>query len=165
MTYTEIPGYPAYEVSNVGTMRKKLSSGSYRVINPWQCGKHFMVTLTDEYKQKRSFYIHRLVQVVYGPEQPADMPLVCHRDDDPSHNHIDNLEWGNKQTNARMAVANGKLCPAIDRVYLTREEARQVREQFATGKSMRQLATIYGCSRWTISNIVRNKTLRFIENK
>lgn len=164
MTYKQIPEYPRYEISDEGTVRKKLKSGNYRVINPWRGDSHYTVTLTDDFKQRKNYYIHRLVQVAFGPPQPDDMPLVCHRDDDPTHNHIDNLTWGSKQTNAQMAVANGKLCPASDRVYLTRDEAKQVKEQFAAGKSMRQLATIFGCSRWTISNIVSNKTLRFIEN-
>lgn len=159
MTYVSIPDFDNYQVSNLGTVRKKLKNGGYRVINPWLSDSHYSVTLVNETGRK-VFYIHRLVLIAFGPPMPADRPLCMHLDDNPANNCIQNLMWGDKRMNAMMAVSNGRLCPAELRVFLTREEAEAVREEYAAGKSMQQIATLFGCSRWTISNIVHNRTAR-----
>ena len=159
-TYLPVDGYELYEVSDFGQVRKKLKSGGYRYLTPWVNDKHFVTTFHKDGKAK-NFYLHRIVLQQHGGEQPDDMPLALHLDDDPSNNQISNLVWGSKTTNAQMAIQNGKLCPHALKTFLTRRQAEQVRDLRATGKySMRELAKQFGCSRWTISNIVHNRFLR-----
>jgi hypothetical protein len=50
---------------------------------------------------------HRLVAASFLPNE-LGLPLVCHKDDDPSNNHVDNLYWGTKSSNLVDAYRNGK---------------------------------------------------------
>jgi plasmid maintenance system antidote protein VapI len=159
-TYVPITDYVDYEVSDFGQVRKKLQSGTYRYLTNWLNDKHFVATLHKDGAAK-NFYVHRLVLQQHGPEQPADMPLALHLDDNPANNEISNIVWGSKRTNAQMAVKNGKLCPHSMKMFLTPQQAQIVRDMFASGKfSMRDIAKEMGCSRWTVSNIVHNRINR-----
>lgn len=155
-----INGYSRYEVSEDGKVRKKKLAGGYRIINPWLSDNHYKIELTDDYQQRRRIYLHRLVLVTYGPEQPSDKPLALHRDDDPANNHIDNIVWGDKSDNGKMAAQNGKLRPFADHKFLTMAEAEQVRSLRSHGLSMSRIAREFGCSRWTVANILNNKIKR-----
>lgn len=159
-TYLPVDGFENYEVSDFGQVRKVLKGGGYRYLTNWQNDKHFVATLTKDGKAQ-NFYVHRLVIQQHGPEQPADKPLALHLDDNPENNEISNIVWGNKRTNAQMAVKNGKLCPHSMKMFLTPQEAAIVRDMFATGKhSMRDIAKEMGCSRWTVSNVIHNRVNR-----
>lgn len=160
-TYTTIHDFPKYQISNMGDVRRVKKDGSYRIINPWKNQRHLMVTLTDKW-EKKVYYVHRLVQVHFGPEQPEDLPLVLHRDDDPTNNRLDNLVWGNKVMNAQMAVKNGRLRPHAEHVFLTKAQADEALDLYESGWSMKAVAQHFGCSRWTISNIVHGRTAKFL---
>lgn len=65
---------------------------------------------------------HRLVAVAYIPN-PDNLPLVCHRDDNPLNNHVENLYWGTKSSNLKDAYANGlKFMSDIQKLKM--QEAR-----------------------------------------
>lgn len=154
-----IDGYSQYEVSSDGQCRKKIKSG-YRPIKPYWNNDHYQVSLTDEFRNRKCAYIHRLVLVSFGPDQPENKPLALHRDDNPSNNHIDNLVWGDKSDNGKMAVENGRLRPYSEHKFLNREEAAKVRSMRSLGLSMSRIAREFGCSRWTVSNVLNNRIKR-----
>lgn len=155
-----IDGYSRYEISANGKVRKKKLAGGYIDISPFRTDNHYKVELTDDFQQRRRFYLHRLVLVTYGPEQPADKPLALHRDDNPANNHIENIVWGDKSDNGKMAVENGKIRPYKDHKFLTRAEATKVRELRILGLSMSRIAAKFGCSRWTVANVLNNRIKR-----
>lgn len=45
-----------------------------------------------------TFLVHRLVAKAFIPN-PNDYPCVCHIDDKPSNNRVDNLFWGTHRMN------------------------------------------------------------------
>jgi hypothetical protein len=55
--------------------------------------------------------IHVSVWVLrfFGPLKPSKKHMCCHKDDNRSHNHIDNLYWGTAVDNASDAKRNGKV--------------------------------------------------------
>lgn len=53
-------------------------------------------------------YLHRLVAESFIPNN-HDYPIVRHLDDDPRHNEIDNLEWGDQSDNIQDAIRNGRF--------------------------------------------------------
>lgn len=42
--------------------------------------------------------VHRLVALTYIPN-PENKPCVCHKDNNPLNNHVDNLYWGTQAEN------------------------------------------------------------------
>jgi len=50
--------------------------------------------------ERKPFPVHRLVAEAFIPN-PENLPCVCHRDDNPLNNHVDNLFWGTQADNIR----------------------------------------------------------------
>jgi hypothetical protein len=103
-----------------------------------------------------------LVLIHHGPEQPENAPNALHRDDDKTHNCLQNLGWGDAKTNGQMAVLNGKLVDFHLKTFLTKEEGQAAKAAVLAGESMKQVAKRFGCSRWTVSNIVHDKIQKFL---
>lgn len=73
-----------------------------RPLKPWFNGDHLQVEI-----KRRIYYVHHLVlEEFVGPRLPGMKGL--HRDDDPWHNHVDNLYWGTSSQNALDRVKNGR---------------------------------------------------------
>lgn len=159
--FNTIKDYPKYQISNCGIVRRVRADGSYRLLNAFWKDRHLAVRLSNEWGSQR-LYIHRLVLVAYGPSQPAHLPMALHFDDDATNNHIDNLTWGNHSMNAKMAVKNGCLVPYHMRKFLTKDEASAALTEYHSGSSMTAVAKKYGCSRWTVSDIVHRRTAKFL---
>jgi hypothetical protein len=52
-------------------------------------------------------YVHRLVAENFIPNT-NNYPCVMHMDDDPTNNHISNLQWGTHQMNMHQMVAKDR---------------------------------------------------------
>ena len=69
-------------------------------------GKYHAVTVDG-----RSQLIHHLVAKAFIGDRPKGY-FCCHKDDDKSNNHIDNLYWGTPSENTADIQKNGKSNPA-----------------------------------------------------
>ena len=105
--WKEIKGYEGlYQVSNLGRVKScdkivKCGSGSKRmpsrILSQYisklhggtykQCNVHLRANGED-----KKFIVARLVAQAFIPN-PNDLPQVNHKDEDPTNNHVDNLEW------------------------------------------------------------------------
>lgn len=56
---------------------------------------------------KRRFYVHRLVALAFIPRVNENNE-VCHKNDVPDDNRVENLYWGTKRSNALDLIRNGK---------------------------------------------------------
>lgn len=52
-------------------------------------------------------YVHRLVAENFIPN-PNNYPVVMHKDNEPSNNHISNLMWGTQKMNINQMVKQGR---------------------------------------------------------
>lgn len=95
-----IPNYPKYEVSTYG----RVASLDYM-----HTGKRVIMSLVNlirGYKGVKLYNkdgmvlwkVHRLVAITFLPN-PNNLPLVNHKDENTSNNHVDNLEWCTHQCN------------------------------------------------------------------
>ena len=50
------------------------------------------VCLMDVSGKQHSMYVHRLVAIAFIPN-PNNYPIINHKDENPSNNNVDNLEW------------------------------------------------------------------------
>lgn len=95
--WKDIAGYEGlYQVSNEGNVRTTKRQGSK--------GGLLKISVSDKYAvnycyvrlckngMNKSFWIHRLVAQAFIPN-PDGLPQVNHKDQNPSNNMVDNLEW------------------------------------------------------------------------
>ena len=90
--WKDVSGYEGmYEVSNLGRV-KSLKQGKERILKPKteKCG-HLHVGLYKNGEQKK-YYVHRLVAQVFL-SNPQNLPMINHKDDNPSNNQVENLEF------------------------------------------------------------------------
>jgi len=126
------PGFPAYEVSNLGRVRSVTSKKVLALGHP--PGKPQKAAVLS------AGLVYPAVMSIYGPPKPFEGAIICHYPD-AKRNAIDNLIWGSYADNARQSVEQG-LTPAgedhprCDLKNVDVEEAlrRYVEESWNTAK-------------------------------
>lgn len=113
--WKDIPGYEGiYVVSNFGKVKslqrtRKGSYGSIRIVyekilnHKIDKDGYHIVTLSKEGKTK-CIGVHRLVAQAFLPNI-YNFPMINHKDEDPSNNVVDNLEWCTAKYNANYGTA------------------------------------------------------------
>ena len=116
-TWKNVVGYEdMYQVSNLGNVkslkRKKWNGFAFQEI----VEKLLSQKLHQGYKyvnlcgfgKQKLIGVHRLVAIAFL-ENPDNKKYVNHKDNNPSNNHIDNLEWCSQQENILHAVKQGRF--------------------------------------------------------
>lgn len=109
--WKSVVGYEGlYEVSNLGRVKSFPRNGTIKdekILKPFidKLGRK-NVFLSKNNKRKR-FRIHRLVAEAFIPN-PHNYPIINHKDENPSNNFVDNLEWCDHSYNVNYGTANSK---------------------------------------------------------
>jgi transposase-like protein len=104
LSWKPVVGYPKYEVSNTGLVRRVASS---RVLNPApDRNGYVLVCLSNEAGTKR-LLVHRLVAEAWL-EKPAHTNYVHHIDENRSNNRLDNLTWLTQADNVKLSRSSHK---------------------------------------------------------
>lgn len=118
-----IESLPQYEVSNTGLVRRIATQRIRK-------NQHNQANYQQVSIKGKTYLIHRLVAKAFIPN-PNNFPIVNHKDENPTNNNIDNLEWCNEQYNVtygtsryRAASKNRKehkgksvYCVELDKVF------------------------------------------------
>lgn len=98
--WRKIEGFENYSVSTHGRVRNDKSGRilQYRSKTSPRRG----VTLSKG-KIRFQASVHRLVAQAFIPN-PENLPEVNHIDENPSNNHVDNLEWCSREYNANFGT-------------------------------------------------------------
>lgn len=135
--WRDVPDHELYQVSNLGKVRNKKTKKILKATIEKGYSKLWFV----ENKKKKTKYIHRLVASAFIPN-PNNYREVNHKDNDPSNNCVENLEWCDRKYN-------------IDYMLKHQEEIRNRHE-----KRLEILETIYyGIEIGNITNIEQIKNL------
>lgn len=87
--WKDIKGYEGlYLVSNLGDVYSCLSN---KKLKPGSDNGYLKVNLCKNNKVKQ-FTVHRLVALAFLPNE-NNYPCVNHKDENPSNNNVNNLEW------------------------------------------------------------------------
>ena len=85
--WKKIEGFENYSVSTHGRVR----NDKYNYIIKTESSHYVRVRLWRKGGAKQ-FYVHRLVARAFIPN-PYNYPIINHKDENKSNNHIENLEW------------------------------------------------------------------------
>lgn len=100
MEWRTIEGFEDYAVSDTGlVMRIRFKRmGRDNILKPRDNGRgYYRVTLMKDAKPHQ-LSIHRLVAFAFIPN-PHNLPFINHKDENPSNNNVDNLEWCDQKYN------------------------------------------------------------------
>ena len=160
-----IDGFPAYEVSNLGAIRRRLAADR-GVAKYWNAPKRYrlsgvgypFVSLSRDGK-KTSLHVHVIVCKAFNGPKPSPMHNVAHWDDDKMNYRADNLRWATQAENVADTKRNRGFFPQ-GRGKLTKESAATIKGLLAAGTAQHKIADLFGVSRTAISNISRGHTWR-----
>lgn len=133
------------------------------------------VKLSYGYKGRTRFnYKHRwynmarIIATLFLPN-PNNYPVVCHKDNNPKNNNVDNLYWGTQAMNIQQACKEDRIptlfgkgknnpmygIPAPNHKLSPVQEQRLIEDLLTKTYTRVQLAHKYGVSRATINNILK----------
>lgn len=116
--WRDIDGYCGkYQVSNKGNVRT-MQNGKTKCLKLKDNFGYMCVVLYNG-KTRKDAKVHRLVAEAFIPN-PNNYPVINHKDENPSNNCVDNLEWCTQQYNVTYGSAiqkriksNSKVKPVV----------------------------------------------------
>lgn len=85
-----------YEISTYGNIRLK---NGQLIKCRQRKNKYIEVDLSDDFHNRKTYLVHRLVALTFIPN-PNNLPIINHKDENPSNNEINNLEWCTSKYNS-----------------------------------------------------------------
>lgn len=120
--WKDIKGFEnRYQISNLGrvkSLKRKVKKGKNsfrtieeRILRPRIDKKYgYQIISLRIHPQKYFLSIHRLVAETFIPN-PNNYPCVNHKDNNPSNNCVNNLEWCTQSYNVQYAYKHGNAKP------------------------------------------------------
>jgi HNH endonuclease/NUMOD4 motif len=162
-----VPGYPAYEVSDHGRVRRCRGARGWAAGHVLRTaagrGGHLYVILADGKGNTRKQFIHRLVAAAFVGPPPFEGALVLHQDEDPTNNRPANLYWGTHRENVLDAKLNvprrrgGQPGAANGSAVLTEEEVIRIKGLLGVGLCGACIARLHGVRKETIYAIAKGQ--------
>lgn len=110
-------------------------------------GYHDLLLVCEDGK-RRHFRVHRLVAMMYL-DNPENLPVVMHLDNNKSNNHFSNLKWGTVQENTQQAYDDG-CCSCNRIVYLYDRRNKYLIKKF---NSLSELARYFNFNSGYITSL------------
>lgn len=109
-------GFDGYDVSNMGNV-KSLNynhTGKERLLKPCKDNNGYMVVSLCKDSKRKKFTLHRLVALAFL-ENPQNLPMINHKDENRLNNRVENLEWVTPKENMNYGTRNEKISKAISK--------------------------------------------------
>ena len=106
--WRDIEGYEGmYEVSNLGRV-KSLKYGKEKILKPERNKYGYLRVCLFKNRDRNWCLIHRLVALTFILN-PQNLPMVNHKDENPSNNNVTNLEWCDSKYNNNYGTRNQRI--------------------------------------------------------
>lgn len=178
--WREVSGYPAYEVSNHGRVRRCVGArgwGAGHILKPAAAHSgHLYVMLSDGNGSARKQFVHRLVAAAFLGPPPFQGAFALHHDDVPTNNRPGNLYWGTHQENLRDAKLNRKRpAPARKRgaqpgeanhsAVLTERQVKRIKGLLGLGLCGACIARLHGVKKETVYAIAKGRIWKHVREE
>jgi len=164
MQWRSCPGFPAYEISEFGDVRRVESVGhgtrAGQIIKPRPGSSGYLLVWLGPRGKRKACLVHRLVAIAFHGDCPEGMECVAHNDGRKFNNHFTNLRWttlvdNHNDKRVHGTLRTGELVPTAK---LTRAIVSEIRERYAKGETQRSIGMAYGVKQGTVSRIVLGQT-------
>lgn len=144
-----IKGYERYAVSTEGAI-KRIANG--KVLKPQMTSKGYQVVRLYNDDGNKLLKVHRLVANAFI-ENPNNLPMVNHLDENKTNNHVCNLEWCDNQYNSTYGNAKKKIshkvrCVENNIIYESIREAIRCTNIHGVGKCLKNKQKMSGGYHW-----------------
>ena len=99
--WKKLKDFPEYSVSNLGNVRR---NDTGKIISQSNSNGYKLVSLKNAEDSRKVIGVHRLVAQAFL-KNPSNYPMVNHKDENPSNNCANNLEWCDAKYNANYGTA------------------------------------------------------------
>ena len=151
--WRQIEGYPLYEVSSLGGVRRRLKT-AHRVLRPLVASNGYRQVCLYSEGRGRRVLIHALVAAAFLGPRPADAE-VNHLSGNKADNRAANLQYATRAQNRQHAAAAG-LTARGERngaTSLTDADVSRIKARLRAGWPQTALAVRYGVRKSLISRI------------
>jgi len=163
-------GFPDYEVSECGDVRRAITSRARR--KGWRLrgfidgDGYVRYVLFNAGGQKQTVIAHRLVAEAFIGPAPSGAHEVAHNNGSRLSNHYTNLRWATRKENDADTVVHGTARVGINngRAKLSEDDIRDIRKMYHEIKNRERfgkisdLARQYGIHHATLVNIATGRS-------
>jgi hypothetical protein len=163
-----VSGFPWYEVSSVGMIRRTVSTTCAKAgdLIAGRVGnrgyRYFNATIDGK---RKTLKFHRIVCEAFHGPQPSPSHVVAHNDGNRLNNRADNLRWATTRENHADRYEHGTN-PAGSRngrACLCEEQVREIRRLHCLGGvTTGRLADLYEVYPTTVQKIIRRETWKHV---
>ena len=142
--WKDVSGYEGlYKVSDKGRV-KSIGYGKERILKPRKYKDGYIHVSLYKNCEIKQYLVHRLVAKVFI-SNPENLPEVNHKDENPSNNNLENLEWCNRKYNNNYGTRTQRVTGKLSKPVLQyTKDGKFVREWKSTMDVQRNLG--YSCS-------------------
>lgn len=104
--WKDIPEYDGYQASNTGFVKSLnyKNTGKEKILKVWINNRGYhLITLCKNGKPKNEL-LHRIIAKTFI-KNPNNYTEINHIDENKSNNHVNNLEWCNRQYNCEYSLS------------------------------------------------------------
>jgi len=164
-----VSGYPSYEVSNCGEVRRTLAFKKHpagMILKPKFDKKGYQQVTLSRSGRYGYFNAHRLVALAFLGEPPTRQHQVAHNDGNPKNNHLSNLRWATRTENAMDRILHGTVPDRKGErhpmVKLNDKLVLEIREERRQGRTYVELAQHYHRPKLTLYDAIVGATWRHL---
>lgn len=147
--------FPNYSISNLGN----IINNKFNKVRKQQTDKDgYKKIMLYKNNKSKLLSIHRLVAIAFIPN-PNNKEQVNHKDNNPSNNNVDNLEWNTPLENTQYCIKQGrKYIVSGDKNGNKKLDWNKVNEIRQSNLTIKELTNVYNMSFDAIYRIVANKS-------
>lgn len=156
-------GFPAYEVSEYGHIRRRQAGRTRFVtgdlLNPGAAYGYFHFALYRD-GERKTIKSSIIVALTFIGPKPFDKAQVCHNDGVRSNDHYTNLRWGTQTENWADRYIHGTSVEGAKnpRAKLSLEDVARIKELSASGHTNASLAMQFAVGKSAIKDILSGKS-------